>query len=112
MWVKKNYKWIWIAVDRYGKKYINFIVGDQSAQTGQKLWDEIKDQLDVDGTIAIDYWQQYEHFIPKEKHIKSKAETYTLEGYNNIFRHFLARMRRKTKCYSKSVRMLELSILL
>ena len=110
MWVKKNYRWIWNAVDRYEKKFINFIIGDRSAQTGQKLWNEIEDQLD--GKIATDYWQPYEHFIPEKDHVQSKAETYTVEGYNSIFRHFLARLRRKTKCYTKSVRMLELSILL
>ena len=48
--------------------------------------------------------------IPKEIHIQSKAETYTVEGYNSLFRHFLARMRRKTKCYSKCIKMLEYSI--
>jgi IS1 family transposase len=26
-------------------------------------------------------------------HTKSKAETYTVEGYNSILRHFLARLR-------------------
>ena len=62
--------------------------------------------------IATDYWQPYEHFIPEKDHVQSKAETYTVEGYNSIFRHFLVRLRRKTKCYTKSVRMLELSILL
>ena len=110
MWVKKNYRWIWIAVDRYEKKCINCIIGDRSAQTGQKLWNEIEDQLD--GKIATDYWQPYEHFIPEKDHVQSTAETYTVEGYNSIFRHFLARLRRKTKCYTKSVRMLALSILL
>ena len=64
------------------------------------------------GTIASDYWGAYEAIIPKDKHIQSKAETYTVEGYNSLFRHFLARMRRKTKCYSKSKYMLELSFLL
>ncbi|MCD8411756.1 IS1 family transposase, partial [Tenacibaculum finnmarkense] len=50
--------------------------------------------------------------IPKDKHVQSKAETFTVEGYNSLFRHFLARMRRKSKCYSKSIKMLELSMLL
>ncbi len=59
-----------------------------------------------------DYWEPYEKFIPREKHIQSKAETYTVEGYNNLFSHFLARLRRKTKCYTKSVRMLQYSVLL
>jgi insertion element IS1 protein InsB len=64
------------------------------------------------GTIASDYWKPYEHIIPAEKHIQSKAETFTVEGYNTVFRHFLARMRRKSKCYSKKVEMLKISILL
>ena len=62
--------------------------------------------------IASDYWAPYEHIIPKEKHIQTKAETFTVEGYNSLFRHFLARMRRRSKCYSKKVEMLKLSILL
>ena len=50
-----------------------------------------------------DYWKPYENFIPKDKHTQSKAETFTVEGYNSLFRHFLARLRRKSKCYSKNV---------
>ena len=57
-----------------------------------------------------DHWKSYESFIPKEKHIQTKAETFTVEGYNSLFRHFLARMRRKSKCYSKCVKMLEYSM--
>ena len=57
-----------------------------------------------------DYWKPYEKFVPKDKHIQSKAHTYTVEGYNSLLRHFLARMRRKSKCYSKSKEMLEHSI--
>jgi insertion element IS1 protein InsB len=60
--------------------------------------------------VMTDYWKPYEQFIPPEKHIQSKAETYTVEGYNSLFRHFLARFRRQTKCYSKSESMLGLSV--
>ena len=59
-----------------------------------------------------DYWKPYEQFILPEKHIQSKAETYTVEGYNSLFRHFLARLRRQTKCYSKSEVMLRYSVML
>lgn len=62
--------------------------------------------------IATDYWKPYETFVPKDIHVQSKAETYTVEGYNSIFRHFLARLRRKSKCYSKSKEMLRYSMLL
>ena len=56
-----------------------------------------------------DYWKSYEAFVPHDIHIQSKAETYTVEGENSLFRHFLARMRRRTKCYSKCNKMLEYS---
>lgn len=62
--------------------------------------------------IASDYWKAYENIIPRGKHLQTKAETFTVEGYNSLFRHFLARMKRKTKCYSKKVEMLKLSVLL
>jgi len=35
-----------------------------------------------------------------------------VEGYNSLFRHFLARLRRKSKCYSKSKDMLKYSVML
>jgi len=36
------------------------------------------------------------------KHVQSKAETYTVEGYNSRIRHYLARFKRQTKSYSKA----------
>jgi len=63
-------------------------------------------------TVMTDYWDPYEHFVPPEKHIQSKAETFTVEGYNSLFRHFLARFCRKTKCYRKSETMLRYSVML
>jgi len=62
--------------------------------------------------VMTDYWEPYEHVVPPEKHIQSKAETFTVEGYTSLFRHFLARFRRKTKCYSKSESMLRYSVML
>ena len=75
-----------------------------------RLWETIKDK--ASGVIASDYWKAYENFIPSEIHIQSKKETFTVEGYNSLLRHFLARLRRKSKCYSKSIKMLYYSVLL
>jgi insertion element IS1 protein InsB len=62
--------------------------------------------------VMTAYWEPYEPFVPSEKHRQSKAETYTVEGCNSLFRHFLARFRRKTKCYSKSETRLRYSVML
>ena len=86
------------------------MLGDRSTATGKQLWDAIKD-IDIK-KIATDYWKPYENFVPQELHVQSKAETFTVEGYNSLFRHFLARMRRKSKCYSKSMEMLKYSVTL
>jgi insertion element IS1 protein InsB len=59
-----------------------------------------------------DYWKSYKEMIPPEQLIQGKEETYTVESYNGVIRHFLARFRRKTKCYSKSEKMIEYSLLL
>ena len=59
-----------------------------------------------------DYWKAYSEILPEEKHIQSKKETFTVEGYNSLFRHFLARFRRKTKCYTKSIEMLVYTVFL
>ena len=78
--------------------------------TGEQLWDAIESPLIEQ--VMTDYWEPYKALVPPEKHIQSKAETFTVEGYNSLFRHFLARFRRKTKCYSKSEPMLRYSVLL
>ena len=46
------------------------------------------------------------------QHVVSKSETCLVESYNSVLRYYLARLHRKTKCYSKSIQMLELSIAL
>jgi len=45
-------------------------------------------------------------------HIQSKKATQTIESHNGRLRHFLARLARRTKCYSKSLEMLEASLIL
>ncbi len=125
--VQKNYCWIWIAVDRYGKRFLHCVLGSRDTETGRQLWDAI--QHETIERIMTDYWTPYERFIPKELHTQPKAETYTVgivnyveilkflsfisnllestiyakltmptvEGYNSLFRHFLARLRREVK---------------
>ena len=58
--------------------------------------------------FASDYWKNHEEFIPDDKHLQTKAETYTVEGYNSRIRHYLAKFKRKGKCYSKADNMIEI----
>jgi insertion element IS1 protein InsB len=105
---KKNYCWTWIAVDRPGKRHVAFVCGDRSTATGIKLWDKMKD-LPVN-IFYSDHWKSYQKFVSAEKLVQTKAETFTIEGYNSRIRHCLARFKRKTKCYSKAQYMMEISL--
>jgi insertion element IS1 protein InsB len=85
-------------------------MGDRSNQTTLRFWNAIRQHLM--SSIVSDHYKSYECIIPKEKHVQTMAQTYTVERYNSLLRHFLARMRRKSKCYSKTREMLQISILL
>ena len=76
------------------------MLGKRDVETCQELWLRIENKYIA--VVASDYWKAYQKVIPREKQMVSKAETYTVEGYNSILRHYLARLRRKGKCYSKS----------
>jgi len=104
MYLKKN----WIAVDRYGKRVISFVCGDRSTETGIKLWNNIKD-LNI-SKFNFDYWKSHKEFLPTSKHLQTKAETYTIEEYNSRIRHYLARFKRKGKCYNKAEYMIAISL--
>jgi len=73
-----------------------------------KLWKKLKD-LKIN-YFASDYWESYESFVPPDKHLQTKTETYTFEGYNSRIRHYLARFKRKGKCYSKAEYMIGISL--
>ena len=57
-----------------------------------------------------DGWKVYASFVEPGDHIISKTYMTRVEGENTRLRHYLARLHRKTLCYSKSVDMLQHSI--
>jgi IS1 transposase len=59
---------------------------------------------------VTDGWPVYPMFIPDGDQIVSKTYLTRVEGENTRLRHYLARLKRKTLCYSKSTQMLKHSI--
>lgn len=79
-------------------------------KTWKKLWKKIR-YIEVD-SYKTDNWRCYDKLIPQSKRDENKKDTYTIESWNCRIRHYLARFKRKTKCYSKSDYMIYLSVLL
>jgi len=76
-----------------------------------KLWAKVK-HIPVHWGVASDYYNVYPKLLADTVHLASKALTHTVEGTNSRIRHYLARFHRKTKCYSKSLKRVEQSLLL
>ncbi|HLP34713.1 MAG TPA: IS1 family transposase, partial [Amoebophilaceae bacterium] len=63
-------------------------------------------------TVFTDKWSAYRGILPKRKHVVGKQYTQAIESMHATFRHYLCRFRRKTKGYSKSKRMVEITLAL
>ena len=108
LWGQKNKLWLWTAVDHFRPGILAWTLGDHSAKTFEAVW------------LVVGLWQcyfyvtdgypVYPQFIPEGDQIVSKTYMTRVEGENTRLRHYLARLHRKTLCYSKSVEMLRHSV--
>ena len=83
-------------------------MGDRSQLTFSKLWSVVRGWECF--LYITDGWKVYPCFIDDCDHLVSKTAMTRVEGENSRLRHYLARLHRKTFCYSKSTEMLEASI--
>lgn len=87
---------------------LKFIVGDRSLVTFSLLWQMIRGWACF--LYITDGYKVYPCLIEEGDHLVSKIAMTRVEGENCRLRHYLARLHRKTLCYSKSVKMLEVSV--
>ena len=99
---------MWTAIDHFHEGILAWVLGDHSAEIFQPLWDIV--YLWKCYFYVTDGWKVYASFVEPGDHIISKTYMTRVEGENTRLRHYLARLHRKTLCYSKSVDMLKHSI--
>lgn len=80
----------------------------RSHSSFQRLWFTIKCSHSF--WYVTDGWKVYPSFIESEAHLVSKTYMTRVESENTRLRHYLARLHRKSLCYSKSLEMLKCSI--
>ena len=105
---KRNKLWIWTAVNHFQAGILAWVIGDRSAETFKPLWLIVKCWQCF--FYVTDGWKVYKMFIENGDQIVSKTYMTRVEGENTRLRHYLARLHRKTLCYSKSVEMLKCSL--
>jgi IS1 family transposase len=99
---------VWTAVDHFKKGILDWVIGDHGSETFRPLWERVKSWECY--FYVTDGWSVYPCFIAEEDQIVSKTYMTRVESENTRLRHYLARLHRKTLCYSKSVEMLGYSI--
>ena len=106
-----EFTFIWIAVDRNRGKVIDFEVGDRSKFTYLKLAFRLEKRYNINH-LCTDNYSAYGYYKISNQHHITKSETSLVESVNSLIRHYLARFNRRTKRYSKSIKMLTASLVL
>lgn len=83
-------------------------LSDRGAQTAQVL-QQLPEGMHIE--FCTDYHKPYVKILANRQHRVGKAHTHHVESMNNKLRCYLARLRRKTHCYSKSAKALMDSLL-
>jgi insertion element IS1 protein InsB len=83
-------------------------VGGRSHKALQRLWARIAHLKPF--AVATDKWKVYRKVIPAKLLLQTKALTSTVESVNSKVRHYFARFHRKTKCYSKTPNMADITL--
>ncbi len=79
----------------------------------QSFLDQVKTKATLTGLVFTDGFEPYRHLdYGKAHHLvgKGKSQTFTVEGFHAGTRHYLARLRRKTRCVTRSVQALQKAI--
>ena len=108
--LKKNQVWIWKAYCRNTHQLIDWECGGRDNATFSKLYERLK-AWNVTIFFA-DNWGAYSDLIPPELLVQTKSETYLIESNNAPQRHWFARFRRKTCCVSRSLDMIDFTVML
>ena len=106
---QKTAIWLWWAVDRTTRSVLGWVLGDRDARAARALGAQIPRGPHIQ--YRTDHYQCYNAIFPSPQHVHSKAQTHIIESMNNKLRCYLARLRRKTHCYSKSANNLRDSLL-
>ena len=109
---RANKRWVWIALCRATRQVVASVVGDRSAATCRKLWEQIPAAYRR-AHCYTDFWEAYQLVIPSEQHAavgKETGLTAHVERWNNTLRQRLGRLVRKSLSFSKSETMHELCL--
>ena len=101
--------WICRSIDGVLRKPLGWQLGPRGDASAKNLISRVDT-----GTCSFvtDEWGGFFRLLPEERHFYGKDLTFPIEGTNSDIRHRLARFHRRSKVTSRSLEMVEASLLL
>ena len=95
---KSNQRWTWYAIDGDG-----VVLAYHNGRRTDESCVSLLEKLSVFPIKCYftDDWQSYSKYIPAQKHIIGKTNTWKIERKNLNFRTHIKRLHRRTICFSK-----------
>ena len=97
---KGNQRWTWYALERQSGIILAYHNGRRTDESCKSLIDKLS--IFSIHSFHTDDWQSYSKYIPSDKHIIGKDNTWKIERKNLNFRTHIKRLTRKTICFSKN----------
>ncbi|MDR3224346.1 MAG: hypothetical protein LBT03_02060 [Holosporales bacterium] len=101
--------WIWKAYDLLSERTIAWKIGKRNRGTLKEFLEEIGIK---DREFVTDNYESFFLEIPEKQHFSGKDLTFPIEQDNSNTRHYIGRFRRRSKITSRSLKMVDLSLLL
>ena len=104
---KKNRAWIWLAMDLESRRIVAAWIGGRELVDAHEFANRIPSYyFEKQACVDTDRLKAYEHIFPKSVHTawdKGSGMTNLIERFNLTLRTRLARLNRKSLCFSKSM---------
>ncbi len=115
---KKTQVFLLFGISRLSGLVVSHRVVEQRSIPAMQDWvqdwvQDIKAKTTLTGLVYTDGFDPYKHLdYGKARHqvAKGKSQTYSVEGFHAGVRHYLARLRRKTRCVTRSLLALQKAI--
>ena len=97
---KSNQRWTWYAMENTEGRILAWHNGKRTDKDFLVLYGYLNG-IPI-ATFYTDDWGSYSKYLPQEKHVIGKADTWKIERKNLNLRTHIKRLNRKTICFSKN----------
>ena len=107
---KKNKAYIITVVDRYTRCFLQYeVVQVRSTEEVQSLIDDLPAAKNYFSDNFSIYWS-VDYGRSRFVAMRNKSETFSVEGGNAELRHYLARLTRRSRCFSRTLDALKVAV--